>query len=245
MIIKPEVKINRDKDLPLHIQIAEPIRTSITTGEYLPGQRFEDEVTMAKRLGVSRPTVRHAFQNLVDLGLVVRRRSAGTIVAPREIHRSPILTSLYDDLVEAGHSPSTRLISYEYLHADEDIADKLGIDPNDLVVKAVRLRFSDNEPLAILTNYFPDAVAPTKDELMRGGLYRTLEQSGIEVSSAHQTVSARKVAAEEMELLDEKRGAPVLLVQRIAFDKNGQIVECGDHVYRAHNYSVSFVLSAN
>ncbi|MDO5747856.1 MAG: GntR family transcriptional regulator [Actinomycetaceae bacterium] len=244
MMIKPEVVIERNSDVPLHAQITEPIRQKITEGKFLPGQRFEDEITMAKRLGVSRPTVRHAFQTLVELGLVVRRRSAGTIVAPREIHRSPVLTSLYDDLVESGHSPSTKLISYEYLHADDDIADKLGINRGDLVVKAVRLRLSDNEPLAILKNYFPDEVAPAKDDLMRGGLYRTLGEMGVEVTSAHQTVSARKASTEETDLLQEKRGAPVLLVQRIAFDKNGRIVECGDHIYRAHNYSVSFVLTA-
>lgn len=244
-IYKPEIKLDRNSTIPLHQQITDPIRKAIAEGLVRPGDKIEDEVSMAKRLGVSRPTTRHALQSLVEMGLVVRWRSAGTIVAPREIHRSSALTSLHDDLVKAGHESRTELLSYEVLEADEEILTQLNVRRGEKVVKVERLRFSDGAPLAILKNIFPYSVAPSAEEIVQGGLYATLRKGGVEIISAHQKMSARRASAKETRLLNLKRGAPVLIVQRKAYDSKGQLMEYGDHVYAAENYSVSCILTAN
>lgn len=244
-VYKPEIALERGSSVPLHLQITEPIRKAIAEGKLRSGDKIEDEVSMAKRLGVSRPTTRHALQNLVDMGLVVRWRSAGTIVAPREIHRSSALTSLHDDLIKSGRKSRTKLLSYEVVEADEDIISRLNVRKGDKVVKVERLRFSDEIPLAILKNIFPYSIAPSAEELIEGGLYTTLREAGVEIISAHQKMSARRATAKETRLLNLKRSAPVLIVERKAFDSKGQMMEYGDHVYSAENYSVSCILSAN
>jgi DNA-binding GntR family transcriptional regulator len=42
-------------------------------------------------------------------------------------------------------------------------------------------------------------------------------------------------------LLDLRRGAPVLTMERVAFDDRARAVECGSHVYdpRAHSFTVT------
>lgn len=78
-----EITINRDSPVALHQQISVPLERMITKGEILPGQTIEDEVSLANRLQISRPTVRRAFQDLVTKGLLSRRRGVGTRVSPQ------------------------------------------------------------------------------------------------------------------------------------------------------------------
>ena len=69
------ITIDRDSKTPLHTQISEPLASLILDGTLPAGSRLEDELSMAKRLKVSRPTARQALQHLVDRGLVKRRRA--------------------------------------------------------------------------------------------------------------------------------------------------------------------------
>ncbi|WP_353065369.1 GntR family transcriptional regulator [Arcanobacterium hippocoleae] len=97
-----EVSLDRNSVVPLYQQILEPISQLIKNGTLQPNQLLEDEISMANRLNISRPTARRALQELVDSGLLVRRRGVGTRVTPSHIHRRLALTSLNDDLIKAG-----------------------------------------------------------------------------------------------------------------------------------------------
>ena len=56
------VQIDRDTPVPLYHQLAQQLQAAITSGALAPGDPFENEVAMADRLGLSRPTVRRAIQ---------------------------------------------------------------------------------------------------------------------------------------------------------------------------------------
>ena len=103
------VSIDRESPVPLYHQLAEQLSAAISDGTLQPGDPFENEVALAQRLGLSRPTVRRAIQEMVDQGLLVRRRGLGTRVANRKVHRRAELTSLFDDLRRAGRTPQTRV----------------------------------------------------------------------------------------------------------------------------------------
>jgi GntR family transcriptional regulator len=72
--LQVKVTIDRQSPVPLYHQLAELLTHAITVGQLQPGDPFENEVAVADRLHVSRPTVRRAIQELVDRGLLVRRR---------------------------------------------------------------------------------------------------------------------------------------------------------------------------
>lgn len=231
-----DIELDHSSPVPLYHQISEPIKNLILDGTIPPGAKLEDELSMASRLGVSRPTARRALQSLVDLRLVVRKRAVGTIVAPKEIHRQVKLSSLYDDLRETGQKPTTEVISYEEVAAEAEIAEDLRLSEGQPVIKVVRLRLANGEPLAIMTNYLPLEIAPSEKELRSGGLYDAMRSHGHEVVSASQTISARKASSEEAETLQESRGAAILSMRRIAYNQSGVPIEIGDHVYRASRY---------
>ena len=105
----PDITLDRSSPVPLYFQISEPIAQLINSGALPADTRLEDELSMAARLHVSRPTARQALQRLVDRGLLTRRRGVGTIVSPRHVHRPMELTSLMRDLVNAGHKVHTTI----------------------------------------------------------------------------------------------------------------------------------------
>lgn len=96
----PDITLDRSSPVPLYFQISEPIAQLINSGALAADTRLEDELSMAARLHVSRPTARQALQRLVDRGLLTRRRGIGTIVSPRQVHRPMELTSLMRELVK-------------------------------------------------------------------------------------------------------------------------------------------------
>jgi DNA-binding GntR family transcriptional regulator len=95
------VELDRSSPVPLYYQLAQAIEAAIRDGELAPGDRFENELALAKRLTLSRPTTRRAIQELVDKGLLVRKRGVGTQVVQNPVHRRVELTSLFDDLAPA------------------------------------------------------------------------------------------------------------------------------------------------
>ena len=232
---QPNIAIDRTSDVPLYSQIAEALAALILDGTLAPGTRIEDEVSMARRLEVSRPTTRQALQRLVDRGLISRRRGAGTVVTSPHVRRPMELSSLLADLTKNGHAVSTSITEYSMHPADEEEAEHLGIEPGTNVTRIKRS--ADGEPIALMENLLPAAIAPSHEELEQDGLYNLLRTQGVVPSTATQSIGARNATPAEAEALDEKRRAALLTVTRTAYDSSGTVIEYGTHVYRASRYS--------
>jgi DNA-binding GntR family transcriptional regulator len=230
------VELDRSSPVPLYYQLAKAIEDAIRDGNLAPGDRFENELALAKRLTLSRPTTRRAIQELVDKGLLVRKRGVGTQVVQSPMHRGVELTSLFDDLFRAGQEPTTELLEYRVEKAGSDIAVELNLSEDHDVAIFRRLRRAKGEPLAVMTNCLPALLAPDPAELQLSGLYQALRTRGVHIRLARQRIGARAATKSEAALLDEKIGAPLLTMSRTAFDDTGKAVECGDHCYRASRY---------
>src|SRR3954447_16571540 len=105
-----DIRLDRSSSVPLYHQLAQSIEHAIVSGELLPGDRLENELSLTTRLGLSRPTARQALQELVKRGRLVRKRGVGTQVVRSQFSRDERLTSLNEDLVKAGRRPTTRLL---------------------------------------------------------------------------------------------------------------------------------------
>lgn len=230
------VVLDRSSPIPLYYQLAEAIEAAIRDGDLAPGDRFENELALAKRLALSRPTTRRAIQELVDKGLLVRKRGVGTQVVQNPVHRRVELTSLFDDLVRAGKVPTTQLLDYRVGVPDDEVARELSLAGSREVVCIKRLRCANGEPLAVMINYLPVEIAPEASALEGNGLYQSLRAQGVHIRLARQRIGARAAGRDEARLLAEKPGAPLLTMDRTAFDDSGRAVEYGTHCYRASRY---------
>ncbi|MEV7085007.1 GntR family transcriptional regulator [Streptomyces sp. NPDC093085] len=238
-----KLSVNRSSPVPLYYQLAQQLESAIEHGRLAPGSLLGNEIELAGRLGLSRPTVRHAIQSLVDKGLLVRRRGIGTQVVHSQVKRPLELSSLYDDLRAAGQSPTTRVLRNDTEPASAEVAAALGVAEGSEVAVLERLRLSHGEPMAYLRNYLPPGLlALETGELEETGLYRLMRAVGITLHSARQTVGARNATEAEGESLAEAEGAALLTMQRTTYDDTGRAVEYGTHIYRASRYAFEFQL---
>jgi DNA-binding GntR family transcriptional regulator len=242
------VRPDRSSPVPLWFQVAQALQHAIESGQLPPGSRLDNEIQLADDLGLSRPTMRRAMEHLVDKGLIIRRRGAGTRVVGPKVRRPLQLTSLFDDLRDGGQQPTTTVLHLGVEPAPAAVADALGVAPGTGVHRIVRLRFAAGLPVARMTNHLPTTLpglgpgALTTQSLERTGLYAVLRGAGIQLHAADQTIGARKASAEEARALQEGRGAALLTVQRVAYDDRGRVVEYGNHVYAATRFSFSLSL---
>ncbi len=234
--------LDRSSPVPLYYQLSQLLRGAIDDGVLPAGTRLDNEITLADRLGLSRPTMRRALQELVDAGLLVRRRGVGTQVVQPHVSRSMALTSLHDDLQRTGQSSTTQVLEHHLGPATAEVAAALGLTEGAPVLTLRRLRSAGGEPLALLTNYLPAVLAPDPERLERDGLYQCLREAGVHLRVAHQTVGARLATAAEARLLDERPKAALVTMERTAYDDVGAVVEHGRHVYRASRYRVETTL---
>ncbi|QOQ39638.1 GntR family transcriptional regulator [Trueperella pecoris] len=233
---EPAIELDRASHLPLHAQISAPIRRAILEGHILPGTPIENEISMAQRLKVSRPTARQALQSLVEGGFLLRRRGVGTIVAPQPKRQLMRLPSLHEELQAEGHESSTEILQYNHRRATEAIAEQLGVEVDAPVIELERLRKRDGVPVAILYNWLSAEIAPSRDQLDGHGLYELLRRAGVELTSTTQSVGAERPDKREAKLLAISMRDPVLTIDRTAFNSRGDIVEWGFHIYRGDLY---------
>jgi GntR family transcriptional regulator len=235
-----DITLERNSPVPLYYQLAQYIEHAINVGDLAPGDRIENELSLTSRLGLSRPTARQAIQELVNKGLLVRKRGVGTQVVRSQFRRDEKLSSLNEDLAKAGKVPSTVLLDYSI----GELADKIRdvVDSADVLdsqfLQIRRLRLADDVPLAILTNYIPARYEISADDLRERGLYACLNALGVHLKIAHQQISARLMTEEEAKLLKERTPAACLTVDRLAYDDVGRFVEFGRHIYRPNFYSI-------
>ncbi|MCM3907009.1 GntR family transcriptional regulator [Trueperella bernardiae] len=233
---EPTVVLDRTSSQPLHAQISAPIKRAILEGHLLPGTRIENEVSMSRRLNVSRPTTRQALQTLVDAGFLLRRRGVGTVVAPQPKRQLMRLPSLHEEIKATGHASTTEILNYNHRRATDAIAEQLGIPIDTPVVELERLRKRDGVPVAILYNWLPAKITPPREKLEDHGLYELLREAGVEPTSTTQSVGAERPDRREAKLLAISLRDPVLTIDRTAFDPSGHIIEWGFHIYRADLY---------
>ncbi len=241
----PEVALDRSSPVPLYFQVATRLQQLIEDGEMPVGGRLQNEVELATRLGVSRPTMRRAIQYLVERGMLVRKRGVGTQIVHPKVRRPVELSSLYDDLAKSGQQPHTEIRLFEIKPAPDYIADALGVPDGTEIAWFERLRHAGGEPLAIMHNAVPVDVLPLRrEDLETRGLYELLRAAGRVPRMANQVVGARAATSAEARMLGDARGAPVLTMTRTAWDEAGRAVEYGSHLYRASRYSFELTLSS-
>src|SRR6185295_1332301 len=113
------------------------------------GAAIPPERRLAAELGISRPTLRAAIEELVREGLLLRRHGSGTYVAEPKIALPLTMTSFSDDMRQRGMRPDSRVLSFTEEAAGAKLGARLKISPVDPTWAIRRLRLADEETMAI------------------------------------------------------------------------------------------------
>jgi GntR family transcriptional regulator len=202
-----------------------------------PGERLPSERELAGLLDVSRTTLRLALGELERHGVVSRRpgRAGGTFVGEPKFDRN---LSLYGGMPEmlANHGAvaGTRVLSAALAAAEPRVADALGLIPGAAIYEIVRVRLSDGEPISLECSRFPaDRFPGLLEAPLHESLYRYLhERFAAGPARAVERLEAVLATAEEARLLNVYPGAPLLAVDRVAFDAEGRAIEAALDLFR-------------
>lgn len=214
-----------------------------------PGEAIPSERDLCRELGVSRPTVRAAIDDLVRSGLLVRERGRGTFTGPHRVTQALASTtgnSFYAPPAEGNWL--SRILEFGSAPAGARLASRLQLSPADPVLRVVRLRVVDDEPMAIERIHLPHALVDglVPADMESGSFYRFLrERFNVDVRTAVQTIEPTVTDETEAKLLHVPQHAPALLFERTTRDAGGRIVEFTRSIYRGDRYRVTSELSFN
>ncbi|TMC40709.1 MAG: GntR family transcriptional regulator, partial [Chloroflexi bacterium] len=218
--------IYRNSPLPRYYQLKEIMRERVRAGEWQPGDLIPSERELGETYGISRMTARQAITDLVNEGLFYREQGKGTFVSQNKITQQLIrLTGFTEDIKARGQQPSTKVLSAQMCPADETTAERLRIEPGQLLFCLRRLRFADAQPLAIEFSqiYFKGCEKLLEEDLEHNSLYRILETKyGLPPMEADQELEAGLASNEEAQLLKIPAGSSLLFTRRTTYTDRNQ-----------------------
>jgi DNA-binding GntR family transcriptional regulator len=201
-----------------YASIVGQIEQAIADGDLEVGDRLPAERALAARHGVSRMTVRQALGVLEARGLIRRAtgRSGGSFVAPPKVERDlAAFGGLSAQLARQGVVAGARVLTTR---------------TTDAGIEIVRLRLADREPIAVERSTFPHRLAYLLERDLTGSLYDLLADDV--PSRAVERIEPVLADADDAALLHVRVGDPLLLVDRIAYADDGEVVETARDLFR-------------
>ncbi len=233
-------KVERASAVPLYFQIQQHFTGLIAAGRLRPGDVLPPESSLAAQLGISKMTVRQAMKELEIAGLITRARGRGTFVAfPRLRHELRRLTSFTEDISARGMGPDAQMIFFGQVAASAAAAERLELRTGDRVLRIRRLRLADGKPVALHDSFLKGVRVDREALEHRGSLYALLEEQGVRLAEADETIEAVPASRQEARWLKLSTGAPTLLVSRTVYRDTGEPVEFVRALYRADFYRYS------
>lgn len=238
--------VSRSKPVPLYYHVMESLLEKISSGYFSVGDSIPTEAELQETYKVSRITIRRAIQELVQDGHLTKQQGKGTFVSKKKASQElNLISSWAETMAGLGMHPETRSIKYFEEPASENIAKLLGIQAGKMIYKVERVRYADDEPICLMTNYIiPEAVPNLPQRgLISESLYETLEKEyNLVLVRAEDTVEARAATNNDASLLQIKRGTPLLYTTRVTFTENDKPVEVVITITRADRYSYKIKL---
>lgn len=229
-----------DSPVSFYRQLYTILRDELARGTWKPGDRLPSEAELIATYGVSRITVRQAFELLVNEGLVYRRRGSGTFVTTPPIeHGLNRIISFSTDMERRGLHPETEVIDSRLESASLEIAQRLDIEPGAEVAVLERLRLADGMPMSIERSHLVHRVCPgiLDGDYVQTPLHQALfERYGIHLTRARQAVRAVGADAAKAERLHVPVGAPLFYIERVTFQQAGIPVEFLQVYHRGDRY---------
>ena len=236
MSVQPS--IDRGSPVPYYLQLKEALTEGIQQGDWGPGDLIPSESELGNSYGVSRTVVRQALNEMTHEGLVVRQKGKGTFVTQPKISSRSLVQSLegfYGDMAQRGVPVLTQVLEQSLEPADPDVAANLELEAMAPIVKLVRLRFVEEEPIVLVESHLPYEMCRDviKADLERGSLYAFLEEEcGLTIGRGWRRIEA--IAADEAAAgrLAVDIGSPLIRLKSVSYTPEGTPLEYFDALFR-------------
>lgn len=232
------MQLNIDNGIPLYYQLREIIREKIKKGIWNVGDQIPNELDLADNYQVSRATVRQAILDLVQEGMLVRKKGKGTFVANPQFVNDLTINFYYPEEFGTKHVPVGKTV----IEAPAWVASQLKIEEGTMIYEIVRIRLFNDEPAAVETMYLPvDSFPNLLDAQLEQRIFDLLASHlGITISSFITYVEPILLNSREAKLLQAEKTNPALKITKIGLDQGKNPFLMTVSVFRGDRYKLSF-----
>jgi GntR family transcriptional regulator len=234
--------LDREAAVPLYHQIFLQLRDEILSGQRAYGTLVATEQELSRNYSVSRITARRALDELAQHHFVARKRRVGTTVIFRPPAK-PIEANIdqaVDSLLELGRVTKVKVLTVGKETVTPSIAEALQIKPGSQVVRAVRVRFLDGEPLGYVVSYVPVELshAVTRAALAEMPILAVIRKAGYRLGKATQIIAAMLADPVMSATLKVEPRAAILRISRTVCDHAGKPILVTLAHYRSDRYQL-------
>lgn len=239
------LSIKKGDRVPLYYQLMDIIIEQINHGKYKENDKLPSERELCELYDISRATVRQTIQELEKEGYIYKQHGKGTFVSPERFKQDLLkFYSFTEDMKKLGKTPSSKVIDFEIVEADERIAKKMNMPIGEKVYKFTRLRLADAKPMMLETSYIPYSrfEGISRNDLEQNAMYDIFTKRYNAVFSraeeSFQPVSTRE---EEAELLENQPGSPSMMIERTTYEED-TVIEYTVGIARGDRFKYRVVL---
>ena len=238
--------VEKSLPVPLYHQIFLLLRDEIISGQRPFGTLVPTEQELSRIYGVSRITTRRALDELAQNHLVARKRRVGTrvIFQPPSPPLEASIEHAVESLLTLGRTTKAKLVELGEEEAEAPITTALNLPDHEKVIRALRVRWLDDQPLGCIVSYVPSRLGKkfTRAELESTPMLSLLENAGLKIGTATQTISATSADAQLAGLLDVEIRAPILRIGRTVYNPAGDAILFTLAHYRSDRYQIKLDL---
>lgn len=239
-----DLRVDHRSPVPLYAQVETLLRDLIDERHFQDGDLLPNEEMLAKRLGISRGTVRAGIDKLVTQGLLERRRGVGTRVLKRRVNvRLAEWPSFTREMEARGVRVGTYNTQTTWIAADEDVSRPLGLAPGTRVLRVERVRGWNGEPVVLFVSHFHPRIGLTGEEDFSRPTYEMLEQDfGTVAATSEEEIAAVAADGPPADQLAVQRGTPLLVRQQRVLDPGGRPLVLTRCYYRSDKFTYTITL---
>ncbi|WP_155286912.1 GntR family transcriptional regulator [Lacticaseibacillus zhaodongensis] len=227
------------KSNTLYGQLADKLRSEITSGKYNSGSKLPTEFELRRATNLSRSTIRHALDLLVNDGTLVKIHGKGTFVRENVSSDTPRtqFLSLTSNAERLGVTMTTKLVDARLTSPTKSQQEFFTIEPTNQLVELTRLRYIDNEPFCVETNYFTSQYKSLINKNLSGSLYKLLKTDyKIVPAGGHKTFAIAYASANEAFLLQVERNTPLMEITDYVYGPAKKPLHISRQVIRSDKY---------
>ena len=223
----------------------EAIKDCIFENALKPGDKLPTEREFSEQTGLNRETIRTALRHLRNEHRIVTIHGKGHYIAKAKyVDDTSAFLSFSEGWGKDRYRTASQVLSFEKSDAGLSIARRLNLSLGEPLYVLRRLRFLNEEPFTVETDYIPVSHCPDLDrfDFSKTSLWKTLNTVyHIGINSQKEQVTITRLSKEEAHLLDAKEGDPAFFTRETTFADEKPIEICIT-IHRADRYRLSSVL---
>ena len=241
-----DFRVNKSSPLPYYYQLERFIQSQIDKGYLKKLDELKAEGEIASLCNISIGVVRHALKRLEQSGAIIRRKGKRAVVNGKQkiqVEFSQKQYGGYKELERQGFKVNTRVIENSVTEPDAKVMEKLKIDEGDKIIKIIRIRSIESQPVIFWISYLPSHLCPdlAQYDLTDCSLNSVAnELYGIRTSNVECSIEVIRGEQEICRLLNKPLYEPLIYIESTNFLDDDRVFQLTEAWHTSDNWSFNF-----